>query len=197
MAYRTSVPPSPSPSQRSERYRSSTGLQAEGRPGSGRSARSAGQRHSTGSSIYGYLVGGENKSKKTSSSRKQERKEKIEKKKSKGNWAAMSMICHCGSGKEKGLFVSKFTNVLYYIWYFLCDGSMRALLEEFQSNWVAEVDAQSTKTGAKAVKLVMMHPKWVDSLEWLHFAPRQHRSLQCWHKKLLVLFCAILGISSV
>ena len=60
MAYRSSVPPSPSPSQRSEQRRSA-GLQADGRPGSGRSARSAGQRHSTGSSIYGYLVEGENK----------------------------------------------------------------------------------------------------------------------------------------
>ncbi|KAK7113115.1 hypothetical protein V1264_012462 [Littorina saxatilis] len=57
MAYRSSVPPSPSPSQRSEQQRHAT-LRSEGRPGSGRSARSGGQRHSTVSSIYGYLVGG-------------------------------------------------------------------------------------------------------------------------------------------
>ncbi|XP_076451161.1 coiled-coil domain-containing protein 141-like [Babylonia areolata] len=59
MAYRSAVPPSPAPSLRSDQQRSSA-MQREGRPGSTRSARNGGHRHSTGSgsSIYGYLLAG-------------------------------------------------------------------------------------------------------------------------------------------
>ncbi|KAK6166178.1 hypothetical protein SNE40_022937 [Patella caerulea] len=57
MAYRQQVPPSPSPSQRSDRRVSSRGLQV--REGSVRSQQNGQDRRSTtGSSIYGYLIGG-------------------------------------------------------------------------------------------------------------------------------------------